>query len=146
MAMTIAEGYSDNGVFAPPTSRDAPSAATIKRGRAGIGRVPTSGFNLRAVVDVLTAEGLDPTAEIAKILKAQKPVMHRNGTPALDADGEPLMEPVLDGDTRAKVLLELQQYVHPKLKAVEVKMTGPTMSDEQIDARLKHLLSQEQKT
>lgn len=136
MAMTIAEGMADSGKsVAPPTSRHASSAATLKGNRSG------KGFNLRAVVDVLEAEGLDPTAEIAKILKAEVPVLNRDGSPMLGADGEPIMKPVLDGDTRARVLLELQQYVHPKLKAVEVKMTGPTMSEEQIDQRLRHLLA-----
>ena len=136
--MSIAEELAKKGAMkSPVSSRVAASGQTLpKRGRPR----EDGGMNLRAVADVLAAEGLDPTVEIVKILKAQKPVLTRSGTQVLDADGEPAMQDVLDGDTRARVLLELQQYVAPKLKAVEVKMTGHTKSEEEIDARLAHLL------
>lgn len=57
------------------------------------------GINLRSVAEVLEAEGLDPTAEIVKVL------------------------PELDADLRARIMMELLNYVAPKLKAVEMKTT-----------------------
>lgn len=140
---TIAEGLAAKAAVKPAkSSRAAASGSEINGVKSA---AKTGGFNLRAVADVLAAEGLDPTIEIIKILNEQRPRTYRNGTPVLDENGEPITEPALDSDTRARVLLELQQYVHPKLKAVEIKMTGPVLSDEQIDARLQHLLSKEAK-
>ncbi len=78
------------------------------------------GFNLRGVVEVLEEAGLDPTAEIAKVLAIQ---------------GEGALSP----EMRAKINLELLQYVHPKLKAVE--HSGKVeVDDSQIDKRLEQLL------
>lgn len=113
-----------------------------RKGAASAGRRTTNprGFNLRGVLEVLQDCGLDPTAEIAAILQAEKPVLRRNGEVVLDEQGEPLMEPSLDIDMRAKVLLELQQYVHPKLKAVEMTVKKPELTDEQIERRITALL------
>ena len=96
------------------------------------GRKP-KGINLGKVAEVLIARGLDPTEELVDILQKTKPVTLKDGTQA--------QVPVLDDDVRAKVLLELQQYVAPKLKAIEVKVDGTLeLTNEQIDARLKQLL------
>lgn len=54
--------------------------------------------DLKKVAEVLQDEGLDPTAEIVRILKS----------------GE------LDGALTARIHLELLQYCQPKLKAVEL--------------------------
>ncbi len=59
-------------------------------------------LNLRRVVEVLEDEGLDPVAELVKIVK--NPTM-------------------LEPDVRARFLNEMVQYYQPKIKAVE--MSGP---------------------
>lgn len=89
-------------------------------------------FNLRGIVEVLEEYELDPTAEIAKALRATK--RGRN------AEGEEINVPVIDADTRAKISLALLEYVQPKLKSVEVKHTGPELTDEQIDKRIEALI------
>lgn len=100
------------------------------------------GINLRAVSEALVEEGLDPATEFARILR---------GRPAVDAGGNPVIDPVtgdqarvydLDTDVRARMLGEILQYVQPKLKAVEVKMSGMLeLSDDQLNARLEALLA-----
>ena len=62
-------------------------------------------INLRAVAEVLKDNGLDPTEEIVKVLQA------------VDKEGRP----VIPSDLRAKINLELLQYIAPKLKSIEVK-------------------------
>lgn len=62
-------------------------------------------INLRAVAEVLSERGLDPTDEIVTILEAR------------DDKGRYM----LDADTRARIQLELLQYVQPKLKSIEIK-------------------------
>ena len=56
-------------------------------------------INLRAVADALVQEGLDPAAELIKIIKSGS----------------------RDAKTQASVLNNLLEYVQPKLKSVEVK-------------------------
>jgi hypothetical protein len=58
-----------------------------------------------AIIDVLTEEGIDPVRELAILAK---PGAEYNGAPV------PL-------DTRVRILMELTQYVAPKLKTVEVR-------------------------
>jgi hypothetical protein len=100
------------------------------------------GINLRAVSEALVEEGLDPAVEFARVLR---------GRPAVDAGGNPVIDPVtgdqarvyeIDTDVRVRMLSEILQYTQPKLKAVEVKMSGTLeLSDEQLDTRLKALLA-----
>ncbi len=93
-------------------------------------------FNLRAVRDVLTDYELDPFAEIAKVLMQKGPLTNR-GVPVLDADGQPFMVEQVTGLERAKVLVELAQYVTPKLKAIEMKVEDKRqLTDEQLAQRI----------
>ena len=66
-------------------------------------------INLKAVAEVLAERGLDPTAEIIKIL-----------APVDDATGERTTSQ-LDPDVQARTWNELLQYTQPKLKSVEIK-------------------------
>jgi hypothetical protein len=98
-------------------------------------------INLMAVSEALVEEGLDPAVEFARILK---------GRPLVDEDGNPVMDPVtgqqarrydLDADVRVRMLSEILNYTQPKLKAVEVKMSGSLeLTSEQLDQRLGALL------
>lgn len=93
------------------------------------------GMNLRKVSEVLASYGLDPTVEIAEILQ---PVV------TVDPDtGVEVLEHRLDADARSRLLLELMQYAHPKLKSVEMKVDGTLaqMTQEQIDAKLQALMA-----
>jgi hypothetical protein len=98
-------------------------------------------INLRAVAEACIEEGLDPAVEIAKALKATIPMM-RSGMPVLDDKGKNIMVPLLDVDTRMRTLNEFLQYTQPKLKSVEVKMSGTLdLTSEQLDNRLNMLLA-----
>lgn len=111
------------------------------KGKRTVANAKPSGFNLKGVMEVLAEHGLDPTAEIAAILMARKPVTKRDGTPVYDPETlQPLTEPALDIDLRAKVLLELQQYVHPKLKSIEHTVKPSELTETQVEARLAALL------
>lgn len=93
----------------------------------------TDGINLKEVSEVLAGYGLDPIAEIAGIL-----VPHD----VVDADtGVESKGYQLDAKERVKALLELTQYVRPKLKAVEVTTKSGDLTDKQVDDRLKILLA-----
>lgn len=99
-------------------------------------------INLKAVADALMDEGLDPATEITRILKGE--VMYGD-------DGQPVKHPVtgevqrvyaVDSDTRVRTLNELLQYTQPKLKAVEVKVSGSLeLTNDQLDTRLEALLA-----
>lgn len=99
-------------------------------------------INLKAVSEALIEEGLDPAVEITRILKGEikrddkgNPVMH-------PITGEPVREYLVDPDTRLRTLNEVLQYTQPKLKAIEVKMSGSLeLSSEQLDERLGALLA-----
>ena len=93
------------------------------------------------VREVLTEYELDPFAELAKVLMRQEPLVSRAGSPVLDDEGKPVMVDRITGVERAKVLVELAQYVSPKLKAVEMKVEdNRTMTDEQLAQRINALM------
>ena len=99
-------------------------------------------INLRAVSDALIEEGLDPAAEFARVLKG-RPLLDDNGRPVIDPQtGEPARVYDIDADVRVRMLSEILQYTQPKLKAVEVKMSGSLeLSSEQLDQRLAALIA-----
>ncbi len=116
------------------------SRSQIHHGQGG--KASRSGkLNLRAVSDVLEGYGLDPIEELAKVLTTQEPHRARDGTIIKDENGEPILKPVVDMDTKVKLLTELAQYTRPKLKSVEVVNKGPELTDDQIDRRLQALMS-----
>jgi hypothetical protein len=99
-------------------------------------------INLKHVAEALLDEGLDPAAEIARVLTEKVPARDRQGMTVVDENGEPVMIDAVDPDTRLRVLNEMLQYIQPKLKAVEVKMSGNLeLSSEQLDQRLQTLLA-----
>lgn len=103
-------------------------------------------INLMAVSEALVEEGLDPAIEFARILR---------GRPLVDDEGKPIIDPVtgeqarrydLDADVRVRMLSEILNYTQPKLKAVEVKMSGSLeLTSEQLDQRLGALLQKAMK-
>lgn len=118
----------------------------IAAGQGGRTTKSAGRLNLRAVADVLEGYGLDPIEEVAKVLTGRKQLRDKQGKVVIDeATGQPVTEPLVDGDVRLRTLLELAQYSRPKLKAVEVTNKGPELTDEQIDARLKALMDREGK-
>lgn len=80
------------------------------------------GFNIRAVVDVLLEQGLDPTEELVKILKA--------GT--------------LPPEIQVRTLASLMEYVHSKKKSVEItgEGGGPVQLEHVSDAALMRIAAQ----
>ena len=114
-------------------------------GKRTVANARPSGFNLRGVCEVLAEHGLDPVVEVARVLKETRPVTDR-GTGAIvyDKNGDMMTTPALDIDMRSRILLELTNYVHPKLKAVEVTKKKAELTDEQIDRRLADILSRKQ--
>ena len=98
-------------------------------------------IKLMAVSEARVGEGLDPAVEFSRILK---------GRPLVDENGEAVMDPVtgqqarrydLDADVRVRMLSEILNYTQPKLKAIEVKMSGSLeLTSEQLDQRLGALL------
>lgn len=103
-------------------------------------------INLRAVSEVLADYGMDPAAEMVRILTAEIPVTDSEGSPVLDENGEPLMVPALDADTRLRFMNELLQYTQPKLKSVDVKIDHTAdLTDDQLNKRIALLLSKAEK-
>lgn len=99
-------------------------------------------INLKMVAEALADEGLDPTTEMIRILKAKVPLTTRGGVPVLDAKGEPVLVNAIDDDVRLRTLGAMLEYTQPKLKAIEMKLSGHLdLSDEQIDARLHALMA-----
>ena len=98
-------------------------------------------INLRAVGEALVEEGLDPAREFARMLKG-KPLVDENGDPVMDpATGEQARRYEIDADVRVRMLNQILEYTQPKLKAVEVKMSGNLeLNSEQLDQRLNALL------
>lgn len=103
-------------------------------------------INLRAVSEVLADYGMDPAAEMVRILTAEEPVLDTDGAPILDENGEPMTRPALDADTRLRFMNELLQYTQPKLKSVDVKIDHTAdLTDEQLDKRIGMLLAKAEK-
>ncbi len=129
------------------TGVEAPITAGHQGGRADRGK-PHASINLRSVAETLDRYGLDPFEEVAKIMTAEEAVTGSDGQPVIDpVTGAPLMRPVLDHALRAKVALELGQYVKPKLKSIEMKVEDARqLSEAQIDAKLAQLLAKGAKT
>ena len=136
---------------APPrmaTVDDLEAAGAPRSGRAHASQTSASTkhqsphrINLKAVAEALVDEGLDPATEIAKAL-AKKIPLFKSGQQVFDDNGLPVMVHAVDEDTRLRTLNELLQYTQPKLKAVEVKMSGNLeLSSEQLDQRLGSLLA-----
>tara|TARA_R110000822_G_scaffold12929_1_gene46451 strand:- start:220 stop:684 length:465 start_codon:yes stop_codon:yes gene_type:complete len=101
------------------------------------------GINLKAVAEALVDAGMDPAVEIINILQKQVPVRDINGKPRVDpATKKPLMADAIDADTKLRMLNEMLQYTQPKLKSVEMKVSGQLeLTNEQLDSRLTMLLS-----
>lgn len=124
-----------------PTA-DVPTGRQVAHGPGGRASPPGSArLNARAVGDVLASYGIDPAEELARILTTLEPVTDRSGQPLTGPDGQPMMRPALDAETRAKLAVALLEYTRPKLKAIEVTVKEPELSDEQIDRRLSALLA-----
>lgn len=99
-------------------------------------------INLKAVAEALAEEGMDPTVEILRILKTKIPLTTRNGTQVLDDQQRPIMVDAIEPDVKLRTLNSILEYTQPKLKAVEMKVSGHLdLSDEQIDARLAALMA-----
>ena len=104
-------------------------------------------INLKAVAQALVDEGYDPAVEIISILKKQVPVYDNNGVPRFDqVTKKPIMRDALDPDTKLRMLNEMLQYTQPKLKAVEMKISGHLdLTNEQLDSRLEMLFAKAMK-
>lgn len=102
-------------------------------------------INLKAVSEALVEEGLDPAVEIARVLKGEI-VYGDDGQPCKHPiTGEVLRRYAIDADTRVRTLNEVLQYTQPKLKAVEVKVSGALeLTGEQLDDRIAALMAKAQ--
>lgn len=128
------------GANEPATGREHPAKTSYKN-RGGIAEHARHRINLRSVAEACVDEGLDPAVEIPKALNLKRPLV-KNGKQVYDENGDPVMEYVLDADVRLRTLNELLQYIQPKLKAVELKMSGSLeLTGEQLDQRLAALLA-----
>jgi len=132
--MATAEDFECAGPDLHSTHAQQVTASNKPHGR---GRI-----NLKQVAEACIDAGLDPAVEILRALQQQVPVLDRSGQPVLGPDGEPMLVDRVDADTRLRTLNELLQYTQPKLKAVEVKMSGTLeLTNEQLDQRLAALLA-----
>jgi hypothetical protein len=127
-----------------------PTPATLDRKHTRRAPGVTSGpkdpdaapFNLKSVREALEDAGLDPFVEVARVLNERYTVTDADKKPVLDAEGQPIMRPLIGGIDRAKILVELGQYVAPKLKAVEVKVEDKTqLTEAQVDRRIADLFA-----
>jgi hypothetical protein len=74
------------------------------------------------------------------------PVLDNNGNPKKDKDGQPLLVDLIDPDTKLRTLTQLLEYNQPKLKAVEMKISGTLdLTSEELDQRLTAMLSKAKK-
>lgn len=121
-----------------PTESNAGRRYAIQRSSKRPGRI-----NLKAVAEALCDAGLDPTEAMIDILQKQVPVFTPTGKPLIDPKTKKqVTRPAVDDDTKLRTLNELLQYTQPKLKAVEMKVSGSLeLSSEQVDERIKALLT-----
>lgn len=118
----------------------------IRGGQGGRSTHSAARLNMRAVADVLERYGLDPIEEVAKVLTETQPLLDRHGNAVIDEKtGQPIQVDKVAGETRLRTLLELAQYTRAKLKATEVTIKAPELTNEQIDARLQALLARQGK-
>lgn len=128
------------GANVPLTGRSYPANRSYSN-KGGVKQDLKHRINLKAVAEACMDEGLDPAVEITRALNAQIPLF-KNGAQVFDDNGLPVMVHLVDADTRLRTLNELLQYTQPKLKAVEVKVSGGLeLSGEQLDQRLAALLA-----
>jgi hypothetical protein len=121
---------------APPTLNGHHTRIDRKAGESLATHGASAPFNISAVADALIAEELDPFVEIARAVKDLEPVT-RNGNPVIGPDGQPVMKRVIGSLDRAKILVDLGQYLQPKLKAMEVKIEDKRkLTAEQLDERI----------
>jgi len=114
----------------------------INRSLSSKGGAARVRINLKMVSEALIEEGLDPAVELVRILKAQVPLTTRGGAPVLDSKGKPVMVDAIDPDVKLRTLHEIIQYTQPKLKAVEMKVSGSLeLTSEQLDQRLAALMA-----
>ena len=126
---------------APPTLNGHHVRIDTKAGETLATHGETAPFNLSAVSDALVNEGLDPFVEIARALKQEEPVLKANGEPRLDADGKPVMKRTIGPAMRASILVELGQYLQPKLKAVELKVEDKRqLTEAQLNERIEAIM------
>jgi hypothetical protein len=117
------------------------------RGHAGLVSAKRPGtINLKSVAQACIDAGLDPALEIARVLSTKVPVLDNNGNPKKDKDGQPLLVDLIDPDTKLRTLTQLLEYNQPKLKAVEMKISGTLdLTSEELDQRLTAMLSKAKK-
>jgi hypothetical protein len=74
-------------------------------------------------------------------------IYDNNGVPKIDPKTkQPIMRDALDPDTKLRMLNEMLQYTQPKLKAVEMKVSGHLdLTNEQLDSRLEMLFAKAMK-
>lgn len=134
------------GEYDPVSEASNTAKPQIHRGHAGRASTAPGKINLKAVAEVLASYNLDPAEELAKVLTSRVPVLDSKGNPVFDPKtGEALTRPQLDIDTFVKTNTELLQYTRPKLKAIEVTMKEPELTDEQIEKRIQALVERNAK-
>lgn len=103
-------------------------------------------INLLAVAEALVEEGLDPAIEFARVLKGRV-LYDEDGKQIIDpTTGAPVRRYAIEEDVRVRMLSEILQYTQPKLKAVEVKLSGSLeLTSEQLEQRLSALLQKAMK-
>lgn len=124
----------------PPLSGRTDVGRRTSKNKGGPNVIPK--INLKAVAEACIDEGLDPATEIARVLKG-RPMLDDNGNEVRDpATGEVVYQHLVDADTRLRTLNSILEFTQPKLKAVEVKMSGSLdLTSEQLDQRLAMLLA-----
>jgi len=129
----------------PPPSGRAHAGRISSKNRKTLPTTPPK-INLKAVAEACIDEGLDPATEIARVLKG-RPMVDDNGNEVRDpVTGEVVMQHLVDPETRLRTLNSILEFTQPKLKAVEVKMSGSLeVTSERLDQRLAMLLQKASK-
>lgn len=104
-------------------------------------------LRLAAVARAMEDAGMDPAREIAAILKHEIPQFDHDGNPIVDpTTGKQVTKPAVDSDTKLRTHLALLEYMQPKLRATEMKVSGTVdLTTEQIEARVNLLLAKTRK-